>query len=74
MYLYTFCCFDFYIWHLYFIFCVLPFVPKILSLERFLSFIVFCLLRFNFRLFTFVFCVQAFVYCILALGFRMLLL
>ena len=57
IYLYTFCCFDYYIWYLYFIFCVLPFVLKILSSERFLSFIVFCLLCFNFRLFTFVFCV-----------------
>ena len=33
------------------------FVLKILSSERFLSFIVFCLLCFNFRLFTFFFCV-----------------
>ena len=54
--IYFFCC-DFYLWHFYLIFCVLPFMFYILSSERFLSFIVFCLLHFKFWLFAFFFCV-----------------
>ena len=69
MYLYTFCCFDFYIWHLYFIFCVLPFVLKILSSERFLSFIVFCLLCLTFGILLLSFVLS---FCILCFGFGFL--
>ena len=68
MYLYTFFySFDFYLWPFYFIFCVLSFVFKILTSERFLSFIVFCLLRFNFQLFYF--CLLCLNFCILYFDF-----
>ena len=57
MYLYTFVVLTFIFGLSYFNFCVLLFMYQFLSSERFLSFIVFCLLHFKFWLFTFVFCV-----------------
>ena len=58
--IYFFCC-DFYLWHFYLIFCVLPFMFYILSSERFLSFIVlYCILIFCFLLLSLNFCILYF--------------